>query len=169
MDDNELLKSKFSNIFIKIIVGIMSNDLKDVRHFLSDDLANKLQEMINTNVANHEFRCFDEPNVKEVNVIDYGTEDKYDIVIVNLISRYMDYYIDSDTKKYKRGTDDHRIELSHTLKFKKLKNVSANNTAVKCPSCGANLDPNNSGYCKYCGKINSAESYDYVLFELTNI
>ena len=169
MDDNELLKSKFSNIFIKIIVGIMSNDLKDVRHFLSDDLANKLQEKINTNITNHEFRCFDEPNVKEVNIIDYGTDDKYDFVIVNLISRYMDYYIDSDTKKFKRGTNDHRVEITHNMLFKKLKSVTGNNIEVKCPSCGANLDPNNSGYCKYCGIISSAENYDYILYNIDNI
>lgn len=169
MNDNEILKSKFSNIFIKIIVGIMTNELKDVRHYLSDDLYNRLQSIINENVSNHEIRCFDEPNVKEVNIVNYGQDEKYDFINVDLVSRYMDYYIDSDTKKYKRGTNDHRLEITHRLVFKKLKGISANDIAVKCPGCGANLDPNNSGYCKYCGKTNSAESYDYVLYEVSNI
>ena len=169
MNDSELLKSRFSNIFIKLIIGIMTNELKDVRHFLSDELYNRMQTMINENVSNHEIRCFDEPNVKEVNIVETGSDEKYDFVYVDLVSRYMDYYIDSDTKNYKRGTNDHRIELSHRMLFKKLKGVSVNNTVVKCPSCGANLDPNNSGYCKYCGKTNSAESYDYVLYEVSNL
>lgn len=166
--NDDLLKGKFSNIFIKLLVGIMSNDLKDVKHFLSDDLINRFQKMIDDNLKNHELRCFDELNVKEIEIEKIENDDKYEIVYVNLISRYMDYFIDKTSLEYKRGENDHRVEMSHNLIFKKLKDISLS-TSVKCPSCGANLDPNNSGYCKYCGEIKSAESYDYVLYEITNI
>lgn len=169
MDNDELLKGKFSNIFIKLIVGIMSNDLKDIKHYLSDDLYNQLQSMIDQNISNNEIRCFDEPNVKEILIENVEHDQEYEIVYVTLVSRYMDYYIDSNTLEYKRGVNDHRIELNHKLIFKKNNNVSIMNNAIKCPSCGANLDSNNSGYCNYCGVINSAESYDYVLYGVTNL
>ena len=124
--------------------------------------------MINSNIANNEIRCFDEPNVKEINIEEEKDENDYHVVTVNLVSRYMDYYIDKDSLNYKRGTNDHRIELDHELVFKKRIDVSLQNS-IKCPSCGANLDPNNTGYCNYCGVINSAISYDYVLYEVTNL
>ena len=81
----------------------------------------------------------------------------------------MDYYIDSDTLVYKRGTNDHRVEIKHELVFKKLLEVGDRPTTIKCPGCGANIDANSSGYCKYCGTVHSAESYDYLLYEITNI
>ena len=64
MNDEELLKSKFSNIFIKLLVGIMSNDLKDIKHFLSENVYNKCQTIINDNISNNEIHCYDELNMK---------------------------------------------------------------------------------------------------------
>ncbi len=169
MNDNDLLKGKFSNIFIKLLVGIMSNDLKDVKHFLSDDLYKKYQNIVNENLSNNEVHCYDELNVKDLSIDKIETDDKYEIVYVSLTSRYMDYYIDSESLNYKRGTNDHRIEEDHELIFKKLLIVGDRPAVIKCPGCGANLDANNTGYCKYCGTVHSAESYDYILYEVTNL
>lgn len=169
MDDEELLIGKFSNIFIKLIVGIMSNNIEDIKHYLSDELYNQIQSMINTNISNNEIRCFDEPNVSDVIITSREQDEKYDIVNVELTSKYMDYYIDSNSLSYLRGINDHRIVLTHNLVFKKLKESEIINIAIKCPTCGASLNPSDSGYCSYCGKTNSAESYDYVLYEVTNL
>ena len=68
MNENELLIGKFSNIFIKLIVGIMSNDLKDIKHYLSKEIYNRYQTMIDNNITNNEIRCFDEPNVKQISI-----------------------------------------------------------------------------------------------------
>ena len=169
MIDESILKGKFSNIFIKLLVGIMSSDLTKVKHFLSDEVYNRYQGVINQNIKNNEIQCYDELNVKELSIVGYDSDDKYDIVRVNLTSRYMDYVIDKDTLKYKRGVNDHRIEVNHILVFKKLKTANGNPMVVKCPGCGANLDVNNTGLCPYCGSIHSAESYGYVLYEVTNL
>ena len=168
MENMEIEKGKFSNIFIKILVGIMSSDLSKVKHFLSEDLYNELQNEININIKNNEIHCFDEPNVKEINVIDYKQDDKYDIATIRLISRYMDYYIDKDSLKFKRGVNTHRIEKEHTLVFKRLLNAHKG-AVVRCPGCGASLDVNNTGLCKFCGQIYSAITYDYVLYEVNNL
>lgn len=168
MNENELLIGKFSNIFIKLIVGIMSNDLKDIKHYLSKEIYNRYQTMIDNNITNNEIRCFDEPNVKQISIDRVENNEDFEIIYVNLVSRYMDYYIDSNTMNYKRGNNASREEISHNLIFKRKTNITQNNV-IKCPSCGANLDPNNTGYCNYCGEINSAESYDYILYEVTNL
>lgn len=169
MEDKELLKGKFQNIFIKLLVGIMSNDLKDIKHYLSEEVCNKYQGEIDNNISNNEVHCFDELNVKEISIDNVEQDDKYEIVYVSLVSRYMDYYMDADTLSYKRGINDHRIEVPHELVFKKLLEVGDRPAVIKCPGCGANLDANNTGVCNYCGTIHSAESYDYVLYEVTNL
>ncbi len=164
----DIEKGKFSNIFIKILVGIMSSDLSKVKHFLSDDLYNKIQNDINTNIKNNEIHCFDEPNVKEINITNHIQDNEYDIVTVQLISRYMDYFIDKDSLKYIRGVNTHRIEKEHTLVFKRLLNAHKD-SVVRCPGCGASLDVNNTGVCSFCGETYSAITYDYVLFEVSNL
>ena len=169
MNDNELLKGKFSNIFIKLLTGIMCNDLKDIKHYLSEDVYNKYQNIIQENINNNEIHCYDELNVKEINIDRKETDEKYEIIYVSLISRYMDYYIDAKTLDYKRGVNSHRIEVKHDLIFKKLLDVGDRPSVIKCPGCGANLDVNNSGVCIYCGTVHSAETYDYVLYEVTNL
>lgn len=169
MQDESILKGKFSNIFIKLLVGIMSNDLTKVKHFLSDEIFDRYKKVIDNNISNNEIQCYDELNVKDLRIIGYDEDEKYNIVIVSLDSRYMDYVIDSSSKKYKRGISDHRIEVNHILKFRKLKTATDNLYVIKCPGCGANLDANNTGLCPYCGSIYSAETYGYVLFEVTNL
>lgn len=168
MNDASINKGKFSNIFIKLIIGIMSRDLKNVKHFLSDEVYNYYQKIIEENINNHEIHCYDEPNVKEILITKEEQDEKYDIAYVSLVSLYMDYYVDSESFDYKRGINNHRVEVKHNLVFKKLKN-SERPSAVKCPGCGANLDANKTGICEYCGMTYSALSYDYVLYEVTNL
>lgn len=167
MESNAELESKFSNMFIMLLLGIQSNDLSDVKHYLSDEVYNKYSEVCKRHLDNNEMQLYDEMNVKEIR-INLTEEDDYDIANVHIVSRYMDYIIDIDSGKKKSGVDDHRIELDHDLVFKRRKGVSKG-AVVKCPGCGANLDVNHSGKCDYCGAIYSAESYDFILTSITNL
>ena len=36
----------------------------------------------------------------------------------------------------------------------------------KCPSCGANIDSNNTGICSYCGTSYNLEDYDWILTDI---
>lgn len=169
MNNQEYLTSLFSKIFLKLLTGIMMNDLKDVRHYLSEELYNKYQSVVDNNIKNNEVHCYDELNVKSITINDVQYDETHEIVHVNIVSRYMDYYIDKDTLKYKRGVNDHRMEISHDLTFKKLKSVGDRPSVIKCPRCGANIDVNKSGTCDYCGMIYSADNYEYILCEVTNL
>ena len=169
MKDEVALTSLFSKIFIKLLTGIMLNDLNEVRHYLSDDLYNKYKSIVDNNLKNNEVHCYDELNVKSISISSIDYDDTYEIVHVNLVSRYMDYYMDKDTLKYKRGVNNHRLEINHDLVFKRLKNIGDRPSVIKCPKCGANMDVNKSGRCDYCGMIYTADNYEYILCEVTNL
>lgn len=167
MESKTELESKFSNMFIMLLLGIQSNDLDNVKHYLSDELYDKYNEICNNHKKKNEMQLYDEMNVKNIS-IDLGEIDGYEIANVHIISRYMDYIMDLKTGKKKSGINDHRIEVAHDLIFKRKKGVSKG-AIVKCPGCGANLDVNHSGKCEYCGEIYSAESYDFILTSITNL
>ena len=168
MDNDLELKSKFSNIFIMLVLAIQTDDLDNVKHFLTDELYNKYKEMADGDRARGEMHCFDEANVKAINITKRTTEGEYEVVEVSLTSRYMNYYINLETGKTVRGIDYCREELSHTLVFKK-RSDAVKGAVVKCEGCGANLDVNFTGKCEYCGTIHSAEKYDYILTSITNL
>ena len=164
---NDELKGTFSNIFIKLLLGIQLCDLEDVKHFLSDELYDKYSKICEEHKQKNEAQMYDEMNVKS---IDYSLseDEEYDIANVHIISRYMDYILDLNSGKKKKGIDDHRVEIEHDLVFKKKKGKERA-SVVKCEGCGANLDANNTGKCEYCGTIHSAINYEYVLFSITNL
>lgn len=164
---NDELKGKFSNIFIKLLLGIQMRDLEDVKHLLSDDLYNKYNDICQRLIERNEAHMYDEMNVKSIS-IKTSSDEEYDIANVHIVSRYMDYIMDVNTGKKKSGIDDHRVEIEHDLVFKKEKGAKRG-SVVKCAGCGANLDANNSGVCDYCGTVHSAIEYDYILTSITNL
>ena len=166
MELDEILKSKFSNIYIMLLYAIISRDIAKVKQFLSDDLCIKYTNQINELVKNNEIQMYDELNVKDIYINSKEEHDDKYVVDVTLISRYMDYVIDNDTKKYKRGINDHRIELTHHLVFEKLKTATGINGVIKCPNCGANMNINYHGKCEFCGQVIDAKTIDYKLVRI---
>ena len=159
-------KTKVDNIFVMLYMSLMTDNMKRVDHFISDEVFkiynNKLQELNN----NNEIEMFDELNVKSTEIIDVKITDEKYIITVKLTSRYMDYIIDKTTRKYKRGNNESRIEKVNILTFEKKRNTKVQGIVRYCQNCGHPMDVNKSGHCDYCGSTYNQEAYDWVL---TNI
>lgn len=161
--DEALFKTKVDNVFVKLFTAIMFGDLKEVDHFINDDVYNKYNSYIKELDSKNERQMYDELNVKSTTVLSREKLADKEIVKVELISRYMDYIIDKDTGDYKRGINDHRIEKKYILTFEKK--LDAKNVGIvrKCPNCGASMDINKTGVCEYCKTVYKLEDYDYIL------
>ena len=169
MENDVELKSKFSNIFIMLLTGIMECDMIGVSHYLSNEIFNKYQDKCKRLKSNKELQCYDELNVGDIHIIDRYDDENYNYIEVDILSKYMDYVIDSETLKYKRGINDHRVSINHHLVFRKRKDSKIRKELVKCPNCGASLDINYSGKCSYCGTVSGVEDFDYILISIDNI
>ena len=127
MNNQEYLTSLFSKIFLKLLTGIMMNDLKDVRHYLSEELYNKYQSVVDNNIKNNEVHCYDELNVKSITINDV----QYAVVAgsyTNTTTATMTVYLDKDNTSewacYK--IDNTSTQLAASL--------SANVTQVASPN-----------------------------------
>lgn len=163
---NEELKSKFSNIFIMLLFSVMTNDLEKVKHFLSNEMYFRYNDIINKNNSNNEIEMFDELNVKDINIVRSFEDEVNEYKEVNITSRYIHYFIDKETKRYKSGNNSNRIEKTNKLIFKKKKQAEERKNVIKCEHCGANLDINFTGACEYCGIVTDVSPYDYILIDL---
>lgn len=162
-----MFKTKIDNIFVKLYTCIMKGDLTDVRHFISNELYDRFTSMINELSSLNRRQMYDEINVKNTTILDRSIKDNKEVVLVEIISRYMDYVIDLDSGNLLSGDDTRRIEKRNVLRFEKRLDTEDISLVRKCPGCGASIDVNHTGKCEYCDTIFNNEDYDYILVEIT--
>ena len=159
-------KAKVDNVYIKLYTGVMKQDLENIRHFLSDEVYEKYNSKIKQLQAANQIQVYDELNVSDTNIINIEELDDHFEITVRLLTKYLDYRIAKDTKKFISGNRDVREEKYVTLKFSKIKNAKALGNARRCTGCGANIDLNKNGVCEYCGSVYVLRDYDWVLDEI---
>ena len=154
-------KSKVDNIYIHLYTSVMRQDLEKIKHFLSNEVIEKYTNKIEKLKNKNQIQMYDELNVSDTditNICEY--EDRFEIE-VSLLTKYYDYIIDKTTKKYISGNTNYRVEKRIKLIFSKIKNAKSLGQARTCNSCGANMDLNKNGKCKYCGTIYELEQYEF--------
>lgn len=164
--NEDMFKTKVDNIFVKLFTAIMKGDLTDVDHFISDNVKDKYQAYINELQSKNQRQMYDELNVKNTKIINRESNIEKEIIQVEIISRYMDYIINSDTGDTVSGDDTRRVEKTNILTFEKKKFTKDIKLVRKCPGCGASISVNTSGKCEYCGTIFNQEDYDYILTDI---
>lgn len=161
-------KAKADNIFIQLYTAVMKQDLKHVKHVVSDEVYAKYERRINALKERNEIQIYDELNVSDTNITNVVENENEFVLYVNLLTKYLDYVINRETRAFIRGNKDVREEKRVNLVFTKSKQVKELNIARTCPSCGANLDLNKTGVCPYCGSIFELKEYDWILTQVND-
>lgn len=161
-----MFKTKVDNIFVKLYTCIMKQDLSDIDHFIGDKLQADLELKIDELKKQNKRQMYDEINVKNTKVLSREFDDSKEVVVVEVISRYMDYIVDSDTFEIISGNDKARVLKTNILTFEKKRDVKEIGMVRKCPGCGASISVNTSGKCDYCDTIFNQEDYDYILVSI---
>ena len=164
--DPEFTESKFKtyvdNVFIQLHMAVVTKELENIKHFVSDEVYNKYQNKLDELNKKHLIQMYDEINVAQTDILSYKVDNENMIIEVNILSRYLDYLMDEDGN-YVSGDTDIRTEKNNHLIFIKKINYEKSKTVRKCPGCGASIDVNASGKCEYCGTIYNLEDKDWVL------
>ena len=155
--------SRVANIYVMLCNSLMLEDLERVKHMISKQVFDKYNNLLDTLQKNNERQMFDELNVKTSNITDIRVDDNNIYIDVTLISRYLNYVIDKQINKLKRGNNNTRVELNNYLTFVKKRETKKQSIARTCPNCGAHMDINYNGKCAYCGSIYNTSDFDYIL------
>ena len=166
--DEAIFLSRVDHIFIMILDAIMGRDMSSVKHYLTDEVYERYNDLVNSYINDKKIRLFDEMNVKSTTIENVNITDTEINIEVILTSRYMDYFMDEDGN-YISGINDHRIEKNHYITFTKNIGAKELKSARRCPSCGATLDINHSGVCPYCKSTIDMSNYDYIITRIDTI
>lgn len=165
-DFNEaLFLSKVNNVFVKFFTAIMLDELNTIDHFVSDEVYEYGEDILNINKNAGYTKMYDMINVKSSKITNIEETEKEYIIDVFVESRYLDYRINNEDGSIE-GDNKDRVQVDYNLTFKKNKNAEESDIVKKCPGCGRSIDVNDSGACEYCGAIYNQEDFDWVL---TNI
>lgn len=164
--NESMFLSKVNNIFVQLLSSIMLDKLSDVKHFVSDDVYNWAENIVNNNKNNNWRQMYDELNVKSTIIKEIEVNESVYIIKVYLQSRYMDYIMNLSNGSVVSGNDNSRIQVNYWLTFTKKVNANNQGMVKRCPGCGAPLNVNASGKCEYCGAIYNQEDYDWILTKL---
>ena len=159
-------KTKADNIYIQIFTAIMKQDLIRIKHFVSEEIYNELETKVASLQKQNLIQMYGELNVTDTKIINILEDEEKFQIEVSLLTKYLDYRIDKNTKKIISGNAEIRKEEYKKLIFTKIKNAKKLGTSRTCESCGANLDINFDGRCPYCGNIFKLQNYDWILKEI---
>ena len=164
--DSEFSESKFKtyvdNVFIQLHMAVVTKELENVKHFLSDEVYNLYKQKVDNLTQRHLIQMYDEINVAQTEILNYQVTNPDMIIKVYILSRYLDYLMDEDVH-YVSGDTDVWSERAKYLTFTKKINHKEMGSVRKCPGCGASIDVNASGKCAYCGTIYNLDDKDWVL------
>lgn len=164
---SESFKTKVDNIFVMLHVSLMTDNMKRVRHFVSDKVYEEFNDRLSSLNSNNERQMFDELNVKSTDIVSVEVTDDKFIIKVRLVSKYLDYVVDKTTNKIKRGNNTNRVEKENILVLEKRRDSKRQGVVRFCPNCGHPMDVNKSGYCEFCHSTYNQETYDFVLTSIT--
>ncbi len=166
-EDKDFAEAKFrakvDNMFIQTYTGVMKQDLSKVEHFLSKEMFEKYSKKVENLKSKNQLQIYDELNVSDTNIINIEELKDRFVIKVSLLTKYLDYILTNDTKKYVSGDRDVRVEKRVRITLSKIKNAKSMEEARKCDGCGANMDLNKTGVCEYCGTVFELKNYDWVI------
>ena len=159
-------KSKVENMFVQIKLSMVTGKIEKIDHFVNDETYEKIKQKVQTDKDNNRIQIYDELNVADIKIINIEElQDCFEIK-VSIFSKALEYYIDRETRKYLSGDKEVRTERYTNITFTKMKNAQNFKTVRKCPTCGAVVDVNANGQCKYCHTIFNLEKYDWVITQM---
>ena len=156
--------SKANSRLKKIYNAITLNEVNSVKHFMSDDLFSKIENMIDELKKENKTIVYDEVNISSS--IDSINEDKNNFYIkFTFITKFLKYFMSSDTNEFESGDMDNREIINQSIVFFKKKDAK-DLDVVSCFGCGANFNINANGICPHCGRVYDLYEFDYIIKDM---
>ena len=141
------------------------------RQVMADGLWQQHKVQIQGYVDAHKRNVLEDLAVADLSIIAAHSDATYDTVTVRITACCADYDVDDQSGKVVRGNravenwmEDWTFQRSSSATTKPAGTMTAH-----CPNCGAPLDLDLAGVCKYCKAPISSGAYDWVLARIAQV
>lgn len=151
-------------VFREFQVAWSAQELAHMRPFLSDNLFQTQQYWIDAYKKQGLRNVTENARIEGIELARIDSDAWYDAITVRVRATSLDYTLGDGGARVVAGSRD--TERSYTEYWTLIRGASRTGptrTELTCPNCGAPLDINMAGVCKYCqAKVTSGE-FDWVL------
>ena len=141
------------------------------RQVMADGLWQQHRFQIESYLSGGKRNVLDGLSVESLTILAVHTDQTYDTICVRILAASADYDV-NDSGKVVRGSRDvgqwaedwtfQRASSAHTP-------PAGGTMTDHCPNCGAPLELDFSGVCKYCKALVSTGTYDWVLARIARV
>ena len=142
------------------------------RRVMADNIWQQHRVQIESYVSNHKRNVLENLAIANATIVGAFTDGAYDTVMLRFRAGCADYDVDTTNNKVVRGnknftqwTEDWCFQRSAKATTK----VQGGTMAQRCPNCGAPLDLDLAGVCKYCRAPVMSGAYDWVLTRIEQV
>jgi len=150
-------------VFQQFQIAWSSRNLAQMRPFLSDALFTTQQYWINAYVAQGLRNVTENAHITKLELVKVSSDAWYDAITVRLFATGLDYTITDDGRVVSGSRTKPRPYSEYWTFIRGTNRRGPTRTDLACSNCGAPLEVNMAGHCKYCSVKVTTGDFDWVL------
>jgi predicted lipid-binding transport protein (Tim44 family) len=142
------------------------------RRVMADNIWQQHKVQIESYKEQHKRNVLEGLAIANANIIKAESEGGYDTIVLRLHAGCADYDVDTESNKVVRGNHDF-TQWTEDWCFQRSSEATTKQGGgtmqQRCPNCGAPLDLDLAGVCKYCHEAVMSGKYDWVLTRIDQV
>jgi predicted lipid-binding transport protein (Tim44 family) len=142
------------------------------RQVMADGLWQQHRVQIDQYVNEHKRNVLEDLAVGDMAIVGAHSDQTFDTITVRIYAACADYDVDDNSGKVVRG-NKHVGQWQEDWSFQRSSDATTKDSggtlSSKCPNCGAPLDVDLQGVCKYCHAPIMGGKYDWVLARIAQV
>jgi predicted lipid-binding transport protein (Tim44 family) len=142
------------------------------RQVMADGLWQQHKVQIEQYVNGHKRNVLEDLAVGDLSILSAHSDATYDTITVRVLAACADYDVDDTSGKVVRGNrrvGQWQEDWTFQRSSKATTKPGGGTLSAKCPNCGAPLDVDLQGVCKYCHAPIMSGEYDWVLARIGQV
>ena len=142
------------------------------RRVMADNIWQQHRVQIDSYTSNHKRNVLENLAIANATIVGAHTDGAYDTIMLRFRAGCSDYDVDTTNNKIVRGSRDFTQwteDWCFQRSAKATTKTEGGTMASRCPNCGAPLDIDLAGICKYCRAPVMSGQYDWVLTRIEQI
>ena len=166
-------QQKVSNLYVRFQKEWQNKNIEPLRPYMTGAMFGQMNSQLDNYRRNNQTNHIERISVLDTDILGWKQENGYDIIIVKLNTRIVDYVTDDYTGQVIRGSATKEKFMTYEWTLVRTTGVttarSTGTTSQICPYCGAHVDINQNSVCEYCGSVLTTDTFDWAVSNIKGI